>query len=88
MDVRIKLISVGTLSEQNLAQVTKPLAPAPIESFFAQTCGEGIYPRSAAQQSHIHAARLFLGDRRGALRTPSGINPLATGDSVSLVKQR
>jgi hypothetical protein len=45
MDVRIKPISVGTLSEQNLAQVTKPLAPAPIESFFAQTCGEGtVFP--------------------------------------------
>ncbi|WP_158829083.1 hypothetical protein [Pseudomonas sp. PB103] len=87
MDVRIKPISVGTLSEQVLAQGTKPLAPAPIDGF-AQTCGEGIYPRSAAQQSHIHAARLFPGDRRGALRTPSGINPLATGDSVLLVKQR
>jgi hypothetical protein len=33
MDVRIKPISVGTLSEQNLAQVTKPLAPAPIDIF-------------------------------------------------------
>jgi hypothetical protein len=31
MDVRIKPISVGTLSEQNRAQVTKPLGPAPID---------------------------------------------------------
>jgi hypothetical protein len=34
MDVRIKPISVGTLSEQNLAQVTKPLAPRQL-IFFA-----------------------------------------------------
>ncbi|MGN4047646.1 hypothetical protein [Pseudomonas sp. SM4] len=33
MDVRIKPISVGTLSEQVLAQGTKPLAPSPIDIF-------------------------------------------------------
>ena len=50
------------------------------------TCGEGIYPRSAAQQSQNHPARFnrnIVQSGLGPLRSPSGINPLATSNSFT-----
>jgi len=41
----------------------------------AGLCGEGIYPRSAAQQSQAFTLNLEL---LGLLRNPTGINPLTT----------
>ena len=43
-------------------------------------CGEGIYPRSAAKQSSNHCMR-FDFEVLGPLRSPTGINPLATEPS-------